>query len=307
MFVPFGFLLAAALRPPHWWIALLSAAAASAGIEWAQRQLLPERYASAADIAANTLGALVGIALCGLALLAAAARAIEGAPVRRRPGLEHHLADDVGRGDEPGTGGLGLPVAAPAGRHRVRGRAPVVAQHQHLVLRDRDRPEAAERGRRAGAVQRSGREVEVLVQVVLRQGLAVHRDRPFRGAAFDGVAGGADHPLDQELLIGRPDPGQVAEAAQHPFGHVLLVGQELLLPRLVRAEHHDVAARRRPAPIGQAVDQDAVADVEGGLHRARRHAVDLDQEHLDQRHHGHRHDDVDQGEQPEGKVPAFVP
>jgi len=74
MFVPFGFLLAAALPPPHWWLALLSAAAASAGIEWAQRELLPARYASAADVAANTLGALVGIALCGLLLLAAAAR-----------------------------------------------------------------------------------------------------------------------------------------------------------------------------------------------------------------------------------------
>lgn len=73
MFVPFGFLLAAALRPRHWWIALLTAAAASTGIEGAQRQLLPERYASAADLAANTLGALVGIALCGLVLLAAAA------------------------------------------------------------------------------------------------------------------------------------------------------------------------------------------------------------------------------------------
>jgi VanZ family protein len=74
MFVPFGFLLAAVLRPAHWWLALLSAAAASACIEWAQGELLPERYASAADIAANTLGALVGIALCGVLLLAAAAR-----------------------------------------------------------------------------------------------------------------------------------------------------------------------------------------------------------------------------------------
>jgi len=74
MFVPFGFLLAAALRPLHWWIALLAAAAASTGIEWAQRRLLPERYASVADIAANTLGALAGIALCGVLLLAAAAR-----------------------------------------------------------------------------------------------------------------------------------------------------------------------------------------------------------------------------------------
>ncbi|GER22665.1 hypothetical protein NCCP1664_11620 [Zafaria cholistanensis] len=73
MFVPFGFLLAAALPLPYWWLALLAAAGASAGIEWAQRELLPERYPSAADIAANTLGALVGIGLCGLLLLAAAA------------------------------------------------------------------------------------------------------------------------------------------------------------------------------------------------------------------------------------------
>lgn len=60
MFVPVGFLLAAAVpRLSGWWVWLICAAA-SASVELAQT-LLPQRHATATDVVLNAAGAGVGI------------------------------------------------------------------------------------------------------------------------------------------------------------------------------------------------------------------------------------------------------
>lgn len=63
MFAPLGFLLVLALSGRRWWLAVVLPFAGSVSIEIIQGGLLHERYASAADVAANTLGALIGAAL----------------------------------------------------------------------------------------------------------------------------------------------------------------------------------------------------------------------------------------------------
>jgi len=68
LFVPFGFLLTFITR--RWWVAPLGGILFSAAIELIQRQFLPERFASAADVAANGIGAIVG-AFVALALVGA--------------------------------------------------------------------------------------------------------------------------------------------------------------------------------------------------------------------------------------------
>ena len=68
LFVPFGFLLTFIVR--RWWVAPLAGALLSAGIEFAQRYLLTERFASVYDVAANGIGAVVG-AVLALALIGA--------------------------------------------------------------------------------------------------------------------------------------------------------------------------------------------------------------------------------------------
>lgn len=64
MFVPWGALGAVIAAPRRWWLVAVSALLASTVIETAQLVLLDARFASGADVAANTLGALVGIAFC---------------------------------------------------------------------------------------------------------------------------------------------------------------------------------------------------------------------------------------------------
>ena len=68
-FVPIGLVAALLLPWRIWWLAIPAGAALSAALELGQALFLPERYASATDVLANTVGATLG------ALIAAAIRA----------------------------------------------------------------------------------------------------------------------------------------------------------------------------------------------------------------------------------------
>ena len=61
MFIPIGFLAALAMPSRLWWIALFLCPALSAAIEFTQGALLEARFSTLSDVAANSLGALVGI------------------------------------------------------------------------------------------------------------------------------------------------------------------------------------------------------------------------------------------------------
>lgn len=63
LFVPLGAILAAWRRKRSWWLPLLAGAAASGMVEMCQVLLLPDRVAAWSDIAANTLGTILGFAL----------------------------------------------------------------------------------------------------------------------------------------------------------------------------------------------------------------------------------------------------
>ncbi|KQM60820.1 VanZ family protein [Agreia sp. Leaf210] len=65
MFVPLGALIALLAWPSLWWISGVLGFLASLTIELSQALLLPQRFASAGDVAANTAGALLGgAAIC---------------------------------------------------------------------------------------------------------------------------------------------------------------------------------------------------------------------------------------------------
>ena len=61
MFVPLGFLVALALSRRTLWLSFLLIPALSGAIEWTQGQFLVARFASAGDVAANTMGGYIGI------------------------------------------------------------------------------------------------------------------------------------------------------------------------------------------------------------------------------------------------------
>ena len=63
MFVPIGALIAILARPSLWWVSGVLGLLVSSCIEISQLLFLPQRYASLADVAANTSGALVGGAI----------------------------------------------------------------------------------------------------------------------------------------------------------------------------------------------------------------------------------------------------
>lgn len=75
LFVPWGVLGALALAPRHWWLVLVSGLAASAAVETAQYLYRPERFASAADLVANTAGAGLGL-LCAAVVTYCARRQV---------------------------------------------------------------------------------------------------------------------------------------------------------------------------------------------------------------------------------------
>ena len=80
LFVPVGFAVVILAGAHRWWLAVLTGFAASCAIELGQLLFLPERYATLADVAANTAGAAVG---AGLGLLLAATAAVRA----RQPGF----------------------------------------------------------------------------------------------------------------------------------------------------------------------------------------------------------------------------
>jgi hypothetical protein len=80
-FVPIGVLLTLLLPPRIWWPVIPTGALISGLIELLQLALLPARYASWGDIAANTIGAVVGVAI----VLAARARRRLSPARRARP------------------------------------------------------------------------------------------------------------------------------------------------------------------------------------------------------------------------------
>jgi glycopeptide antibiotics resistance protein len=67
MFVPFGALIAILALPSLWWTSVVFGFLVSLIIEFGQSVLLPQRFASVADVAANTAGALLGgVLICTL-------------------------------------------------------------------------------------------------------------------------------------------------------------------------------------------------------------------------------------------------
>jgi glycopeptide antibiotics resistance protein len=67
MFVPLGFLVALLLSDRFWWLALIICPAVSVAIELTQLTLLAARFATVADVIANSAGALVGV-ICAVLL-----------------------------------------------------------------------------------------------------------------------------------------------------------------------------------------------------------------------------------------------
>lgn len=66
LFVPLGVLVAIQLPRRLAWLAVPVGAAVSLTIEMLQAALLPERFATASDVVANTIGAVVGVLLVAL-------------------------------------------------------------------------------------------------------------------------------------------------------------------------------------------------------------------------------------------------
>ena len=77
LFVPLGFLLTLASRRLKWWHVIGGAALASMVAEITQALARPERFATASDVVANTLGAALGLVV---ALAYRAARSAATAP-----------------------------------------------------------------------------------------------------------------------------------------------------------------------------------------------------------------------------------
>ena len=61
LFIPFGLLIALILPVRRWWLAILIGFGTSCCIELAQLLVLSARTATMADVAANTLGAVIGV------------------------------------------------------------------------------------------------------------------------------------------------------------------------------------------------------------------------------------------------------
>jgi len=66
LFVPFGLLLAAVLRPTRWWWAVVAGFGYSITAEIAQAIWRPQRSGTVSDVVANTLGTLLGAVVTAL-------------------------------------------------------------------------------------------------------------------------------------------------------------------------------------------------------------------------------------------------
>jgi glycopeptide antibiotics resistance protein len=67
MFVPLGALIALYFMRSLWWVSAVLGLTLSLCVEFGQEVLLPRRFASAGDLAANTAGALIGGAIVAVA------------------------------------------------------------------------------------------------------------------------------------------------------------------------------------------------------------------------------------------------
>lgn len=76
LFVPVGVFLLLLFGAGGWWLAAIGSFAITSGIEWLQRSI-PGRVPDERDIAANTLGALVGIVLALVLTLPATIRRVK--------------------------------------------------------------------------------------------------------------------------------------------------------------------------------------------------------------------------------------
>lgn len=66
LFIPLGFLVTRLAGRGFWWLGTAAGLLTSCAIEAAQFLFLPDRYPTAADVLANTLGALLGTLLAAL-------------------------------------------------------------------------------------------------------------------------------------------------------------------------------------------------------------------------------------------------
>ena len=66
LFIPLGFLVTRLAGRGFWWLGTAAGLLTSCAIEAAQFLLLPARYPTAADVLANTVGALLGTLLAAL-------------------------------------------------------------------------------------------------------------------------------------------------------------------------------------------------------------------------------------------------
>jgi VanZ family protein len=66
LFVPLGMLVALELMQALWWVSGVMGLTLSLSVEFCQYVFLPHRYASAGDLAMNTIGAVVGGAIVAL-------------------------------------------------------------------------------------------------------------------------------------------------------------------------------------------------------------------------------------------------
>lgn len=67
LFAPFGFFVSA-LLDTHPAVSVFVGVATSASIEILQHALRPERFATISDVAANTLGAVIGVGIAHLVM-----------------------------------------------------------------------------------------------------------------------------------------------------------------------------------------------------------------------------------------------
>lgn len=80
MFLPLGVLIALLAMPSLWWVSGVLGLTLSLCVELGQYLLLPQRFASAGDLAANTAGALLGGALVAVVRHASRRRAARRSP-----------------------------------------------------------------------------------------------------------------------------------------------------------------------------------------------------------------------------------
>lgn len=82
LFIPFGFLVALLLPVQRWWLSIVTGFVASCCIELGQLLFMSARTASMADVAVNTLGAVLGASLARLFLTSRTPATTVPAPCR---------------------------------------------------------------------------------------------------------------------------------------------------------------------------------------------------------------------------------